>query len=139
MGSLMRIGYRKFNLSSSFSMPKKHNKISQKSVETFVSQSPVIVKKNGDISIKIHAKPGCKHNGITDMNSEAVSVQIAAPPVDGEANTELIKYISTILGVRKSNITLDKGSKSKEKILLVSDVSLDVDEIVTKLKQAIST
>jgi uncharacterized protein YggU (UPF0235/DUF167 family) len=43
-----------------------------------------------------------------DIGSEAVSVQISAPPVEGEANTELVKYIATVLGLRKSDVSLDK-------------------------------
>lgn len=44
----------------------------------------------------------------TDIGSEAVSVQINAPPVDGEANTELVQYLATVLGLRRSDISLDK-------------------------------
>ena len=43
--------------------------------------------------------------GITE---EVVGIQIAAPPVDGEANTELVKYMSKVLGLRKSDVSLDK-------------------------------
>ena len=45
---------------------------------------------------------------ISDIGSEGVGVQIAAPPVDGEANTELVRYIASILGLRKSDVSLDK-------------------------------
>ena len=43
-----------------------------------------------------------------DVGSETVGVQISAPPVEGEANTELIKYIAAVLSVRKSDVSLDK-------------------------------
>ena len=43
-----------------------------------------------------------------DISPECVGVQIGAPPVDGEANAELVKYISKVLGVRKSEVTLEK-------------------------------
>jgi uncharacterized protein YggU (UPF0235/DUF167 family) len=45
-----------------------------------------------------------------DVGSEAVGVQISAPPVEGEANTELVKYMAAVLGVRKSDVSLDKVS-----------------------------
>ena len=45
---------------------------------------------------------------ISDIGSEGVGVQIAAPPVDGEANTELVRYIASVLGLRKSDVSLDK-------------------------------
>lgn len=45
---------------------------------------------------------------ISDFSTDGVSVQIGAPPVEGEANIELVKYISSVLGVRKSDVVLDK-------------------------------
>ncbi len=42
------------------------------------------------------------------MNDDGIGVQINAPPIDGEANTELVKYLSSVLGVKKSDITLDR-------------------------------
>lgn len=45
---------------------------------------------------------------IEDITEESVGVQISAPPVDGEANVELVKFISKTLGVRKSDVVLEK-------------------------------
>lgn len=84
---------------------------------------PISVDKTGNIIIKIHAKPGAKQNGITDVSDEGVGVQIAAPPLDGEANAELVKYISKVLQLRKSDVSLDRGSKSREKTVLVSKLA----------------
>lgn len=87
----------------------------------------VSVNKSGDIVLRIHAKPGAKQNSITDVADDAIGVQIAAPPIDGEANTELIKYFSKVLELRKSDLSLDRGSKSREKIILVAKNSIDID------------
>lgn len=43
-----------------------------------------------------------------EVSAEAVGVAIAAPPTDGEANTELIRFLSEVLGLKKSQIALDK-------------------------------
>lgn len=43
-----------------------------------------------------------------DITNEGIRIQINAPPVDGEANVELIKYLSSILGVRKSDLSLNQ-------------------------------
>lgn len=45
-----------------------------------------------------------------DMSDESVGVAISAPPVEGEANTELVKYLASVLGMRKSDVTLDRVS-----------------------------
>ena len=45
---------------------------------------------------------------IKEIQPDAISVRINAPPVDGEANKELIKYISKVLSMKSSEIELDK-------------------------------
>lgn len=45
---------------------------------------------------------------IPDVTTEAVSVAIAAPPTEGEANAELCRYLSKVLELRKSDVVLDK-------------------------------
>ena len=41
---------------------------------------------------------------------------VAAPPMDGEANTELIRFMAQVLGLRKSDVTLDSGARSRNKV-----------------------
>lgn len=45
------------------------------------------------------------------MDSEGVGVQIAAPPQEGQANTELLRFLSKVLQVRKSDVSLDRVTK----------------------------
>uniref|UniRef100_A0A673TCS0 Uncharacterized protein n=1 Tax=Suricata suricatta TaxID=37032 RepID=A0A673TCS0_SURSU len=45
---------------------------------------------------------------IPDLTAEAVSVAIAAPPSEGEANAELCRYLARVLELRKSDVALDK-------------------------------
>ncbi|XP_057350807.1 UPF0235 protein C15orf40 homolog isoform X2 [Manis pentadactyla] len=71
---------------------------------------PVAVDPKGCVTIAIHAKPGSKQNAVTDLTAEAVSVAIAAPPSEGEANAELCRYLSKVLVLRKSDVVLDKSS-----------------------------
>lgn len=66
------------------------------------------MNKDGDIIIQILAKPGAKSNGITDISEDGVGVQIAGKAVDGEANSELLKYMTSVLSVKKNEISLDK-------------------------------
>ncbi|XP_072520073.1 UPF0235 protein C15orf40 homolog [Salminus brasiliensis] len=114
-------------------MPKKDktSKTPQKQPEP--PTGPVSTLKDGQLAIAIHAKPGAKHNAVTDVSSEAVGVAIAAPPTDGEANAELVRYLSKVLELKKSEIVLDKGSKSREKIIKVT-ASISKEEVLEKLK-----
>lgn len=124
------------NMSSSKkSNDKKTGKKAIKVVDDGPS-GPITFNKSGNIVIKIHAKPGAKQNGITDVLDEAVSVQIAAPPVDGEANAELVKYIASILQLRKSCVSVDRGSKSREKTILIEKgAAITVEQAIELIKK----
>lgn len=47
-----------------------------------------------------------KYYFFTGISEDGVSIQIAAPPVDGEANTAIVKYFAEILNVKKANVSL---------------------------------
>ncbi|XP_072242818.1 UPF0235 protein C15orf40 homolog [Leuresthes tenuis] len=99
------------------------------------TSGPVAQDRSGAVTITVRAKPGAKHSGITDVSSEAVGVSIAAPPADGEANAELIRYLAEVLDLKKTHVSLEKGSRSKDKLIRV-DSSLSPEEVLKRLRQA---
>ncbi|KAM7358576.1 UPF0235 protein C15orf40 homolog [Cochliomyia hominivorax] len=114
---------RFFQTSASIMSKNKNKKSTPAATSTPVvapNDEPIQLDKSGNITIKILAKPGAKHNGVTDITTEGVGVQIAAPPSEGEANAELVKYLSKVLNLRKSDVSLDKGCRSRHKIVLIS-------------------
>ena len=84
----------------------------------------------------IHDKPGSKQKAMTDVTTKAVSVDIAGPPMEGEANLELCCCLSKFLELRKSDVVLDKGSKSCEKVVKLLACTLP-EEILEKLKKQV--
>jgi len=125
------LGLRNISLSG-IEMPK-HKEDKNKSSPTI--STPISKDDKGTILIKILAKPGAKHNNITDISEDGVGVQIAAPPVEGAANTELLKYLSTVLGVKKSELSLEKGSKSRGKCVSITGTNLNVEDIIARLNK----
>uniref|UniRef100_F7BK24 Homer scaffold protein 2 n=1 Tax=Equus caballus TaxID=9796 RepID=F7BK24_HORSE len=116
---------------------RKLGKSESKKPETSLPPlGPVAADPKGCVTIAIHAKPGSKQNAVTDVTAEAVSVAIAAPPSEGEANAELCRYLSKVLDLRKSDVVLDKGGKSREKVVKLL-ASTTPDEILEKLKKEV--
>ncbi|KAF8018605.1 hypothetical protein BT93_H3486 [Corymbia citriodora subsp. variegata] len=76
------------------------------------------------VAITIHAKPGSKSASITDLSDEAVGVQIDAPAKDGEANAALLEYMSSVLGVKRRQVSIGSGSKSRDKVVIVEEVTV---------------
>ncbi|KAK2085402.1 AP-1 complex subunit gamma-1 [Saguinus oedipus] len=110
---------------------KSQSKVPERSLPPL---GPVGVDPKGCVTIAIHAKPGSKQNAVTDLTAEAINVAIAAPPSEGEANAELCRYLSKVLELRKSDVVLDKGGKSREKVVKLL-ASTTPEEILEKLKK----
>ncbi|XP_045414560.1 UPF0235 protein C15orf40-like [Lemur catta] len=96
--------------------------------------APVAVDPKGCATTAIHAKPFSKQNALTDLTAEAGNVAIAAPPSEGEADAELCPYLSKVLELSKSDVVLEKGGKSCEKVVKLS-ASTNPDEILEEFKK----
>ena len=72
--------------------------------------------------LTVHVKPGAKETKIVSWRDEgSVTVAIAAPPVDGKANQELIRFLSKRLGIAKSLITIKRGHSGRVKHVELPD------------------
>ena len=50
----------------------------------------------------------------------ALKVRLAAPPVDGAANAELLSYFAKLLGVRRGDLQILSGEHGRRKVVLVT-------------------
>jgi len=56
---------------------------------------------------------------------DALKIKLKAPPVEGAANKELIKFLSKLLKVSKSDIVIKKGETSKNKEIEISNQTIE--------------
>ncbi|ETO04627.1 hypothetical protein RFI_32772 [Reticulomyxa filosa] len=84
------------------------------------------------VCIQCRVTPNAKATEIAkiDKNDEWMEVRLNAKPKDGEANTELCRFIAEKFKVAKSNVSLKSGHKSRNKVVCIRDVTL---QQVTKL------
>lgn len=67
--------------------------------------SAISMSKNGEIILRIHAKPNAKTTRIIDIGTNQIELAIASPPHDGQANETLINAMMDILELHKNEIT----------------------------------
>ncbi len=82
-----------------------------------------ITQKGPDALIPVRVQPKSSRNGHCVGPDGKLRVSITAPPVDGEANKAVVKYLADALGVAKSRVTLVAGEKGREKTLAVAGCS----------------
>jgi len=82
------------------------------------------------LTIQVH--PNAKRNEVLGFEEGILRLKIAAPPVEGKANKELISFLSKTLGTSKSSITIDHGHISKVKIVTI--LGLDRNQIYERIE-----
>ena len=81
--------------------------------------------KQGAATIAVRVQPNAGQNKVVHFKDGVLHLKIAAPPVKGKANEELIKFLSDILGVAKGRLTIEKGMTSRNKIVAVREMEQD--------------
>jgi uncharacterized protein (TIGR00251 family) len=75
--------------------------------------------------IIVRVQPNARRNEVVRFDDGALHVKIAAPPVKGKANSALLDFLSDILGVSKSHLSIEKGVTSRMKVITIEGMSLD--------------
>jgi uncharacterized protein len=84
--------------------------------------------------IAIQAHPGAKKNEILRFEAGVWHLKIAAPPAEGKANKELIEFLSEILDISKSHLSIEKGTTSHRKLISIQGLAqTTVDERLKKV------
>lgn len=72
-----------------------------------------------------------RFEGVGD-DPASVRIRLAAPPVDGRANEELVRYLSRALGLRRRAIAIVGGEKARIKRVRLDGIG--VGEAVARLQ-----
>lgn len=76
------------------------------------------------ILLKIKAVPNAARSEVVGWLGDALKVRVKAPPVEGQANTELCRFIARELGLPKSAVAVQGGVASRQKRLAIRGVSM---------------
>ena len=73
--------------------------------------------------LSLRVQPNATRSEVVSFNGEVLQVKVAAPPIKGKANKELISFLSKVLGISKNSLTIMKGHTSRNKVILVAGLS----------------
>jgi hypothetical protein len=77
--------------------------------------SPVSTDAAGAVVVAIRVIPRARQTCVDGVRHQAVLVRLAAPPVDGAANHELIEFLARRLDCPRRAIQLVAGQASRDK------------------------
>ncbi|GAM24271.1 hypothetical protein SAMD00019534_074460 [Acytostelium subglobosum LB1] len=96
----------------------------------------------GVIKLNINVHPNAKQSSVVSVGDDgSIDIRISQPPIDGRANDEVVDFLSDELGVRRRLIQVEKGLKSRNKVVSI-DVSehkelMTMETIIEKLRSKI--
>jgi uncharacterized protein (TIGR00251 family) len=85
------------------------------------------------VTFTVRVVPRASRSEVTGLQDGVLRIRIAAPPVNGAANRELVKFLSKKLKVPQAAITLITGNNSKNKALRITNPSATTLDELSKL------
>jgi uncharacterized protein (TIGR00251 family) len=77
-------------------------------------------EKEGKLNFQVRVVPRASRSEVIGEHDGVLRVRIAAPPVDGAANDELVRLLARTFGVPRSAIEIAGGATSKLKMISVA-------------------
>lgn len=82
------------------------------------------------LKFRVQVVPRASRSEIVGEHDGTLRIRIAAPPVEGAANAELIKVLAKKFGVAKSNVEIVSGHSSRVKHVVVSGTDFSLCDVV---------
>jgi uncharacterized protein (TIGR00251 family) len=91
-------------------------------------------KKGAALAVRVTTRAS-KNQIVGAMSDGTIKIRITAAPVEGQANNELVKFLSDVLGVAKSRIDIVAGETGRDKLISVLD--MDAETLHKKIVEGI--
>ncbi len=85
------------------------------------------------VRLEVRVTPKAKHNQIVGWHeNRMLIVKIAAPPIGGQANDELLRYLAEKLGIAPTDLLITRGYTSRQKLIEIEGVT--EEEVMRRLR-----
>jgi hypothetical protein len=76
------------------------------------------------VKLALRVQPGAKRSALlARLASGEWKVAVAAPPLEGRANEAVVELVSSLLGVKRRQVTVARGASSRSKLVELDGVS----------------
>lgn len=72
-----------------------------------------------DLLLCVRVQPRARRSAFAGAHGDALKLKLAAPPVDGRANDELVRFVAERFAVPRSAVILVSGQRGRAKRLRV--------------------
>jgi uncharacterized protein (TIGR00251 family) len=86
--------------------------------------------KDGAI-LTVHIQPKASTTECVGIHGDAIKIRVAAPPVDGAANDELIRFLARRLSLPSTSVQIHSGAGGRHKRVLIKGATAQL--VMTRL------
>ena len=72
------------------------------------------------VRFRVRVQPRASKTEVAGVHGEALRIRVAAPPVESEANEELVRFLAKKLGVARAAVAIVSGDSGRDKLIEVS-------------------
>jgi uncharacterized protein len=72
------------------------------------------------VTVKVH--PRARRTAVTGRFGDAWKLDLAAPPVDGKANEECVRFMAELASVARSRVRIVTGAAGRLKVIEVAEL-----------------
>lgn len=86
---------------------------------------PYLRSGPGGVELDVLVQPRASRSRLVGLQGDRLKVQLAAPPVDGEANEALLRLMAEHFDVARRQVSLRRGESSRRKTVAIDGVDGD--------------
>jgi hypothetical protein len=88
-----------------------------------LTNTVILRESKKGLTFDIQVIPHASRVELAGVQEGAFRVKVTAPPVEGAANEACIKLLAKELGLKKSQMEITSGAKSRKKTVLIKDIN----------------
>ena len=73
------------------------------------------------LTVKVH--PRARRSAVTGRLGDAWKLDLTAPPAEGKANEECVRYLAELMGVPRARVRIVTGLTSRTKVVEIEGIT----------------
>jgi uncharacterized protein (TIGR00251 family) len=82
-----------------------------------------VTETGGRVRFSVRVQPRASKSELAGEYGDAVKIRLAAPPVDGAANDELVAFLSNIFAVGRKSVRILAGETARSKLIEIAGIT----------------
>lgn len=87
-----------------------------------------------NLVLTLHIQTGAKNTEAVGLHGDALRIKLAAAPMEGKANTALLKFLAKHFDVPLSQVILRQGDKSRHKVIIIQQPGYGPDVLYSEMQ-----